>query len=71
MLLGGQGGMMIAFVFAMGINFFSYWFSDKIVLRMYKAQEVSEARAAGAFCHGAPAYGSSRPAHAKTLYYPR
>jgi len=43
--LGGQNGMMIAFVFAVGMNFFSYWFSDKIVLRMYKAQEVSEAEA--------------------------
>jgi heat shock protein HtpX len=41
--VGGQNGMMIAFVFALGMNFFSYWFSDKIVLRMYKAQEVSEA----------------------------
>ena len=43
--LGGQNGMMIAFVFAIGMNLFSYWFSDKIVLRMYKAQEVSEAEA--------------------------
>jgi heat shock protein HtpX len=43
--LGGQNGMMIAFVFALGMNLFSYWFSDKIVLRMYKAQEVSESEA--------------------------
>jgi heat shock protein HtpX len=35
---------MIGFVFALGLNFFSYWFSDKIVLRMYNAQEVSEAQ---------------------------
>ncbi len=40
--LGGQGGMIIAFVFAAGMNVFSYWFSDKLVLRMYKAKEVSE-----------------------------
>jgi heat shock protein HtpX len=40
--LGGQNGMMIAFVFALGMNLFSYWFSDTIVLRMYNAQEVSE-----------------------------
>jgi heat shock protein HtpX len=40
--LGGQGGMMMAFVFALAMNFGSYWFSDKIVLRMYGAQEVSE-----------------------------
>jgi heat shock protein HtpX len=37
---GGRGGMMIAFVFAIVMNFGSYWFSDKIVLRMYNAKEV-------------------------------
>ncbi len=40
--LGGQGGMMMAFLFAVVMNFGSYWFSDKIVLRMYGAQEVAE-----------------------------
>jgi heat shock protein HtpX len=39
-LLGGSQGMVIALVAAGGMNFFSYWFSDKIVLRMYNAQEV-------------------------------
>ena len=39
--LGGQNGMIMAFLFAVVINFGSYWFSDKIVLRMYKAQEIS------------------------------
>lgn len=39
--LAGPGGMMIAFLVAVGLNFFSYWFSDKVVLKMYKAQEVS------------------------------
>jgi heat shock protein HtpX len=39
---GGQTGVIIAFFFAMAMNFFSYWFSDKIVLRMYNAQAVSE-----------------------------
>ena len=39
-LLGGRTGMMIAFIFALGMNFFSYWFSDKIVLKMYGAQEA-------------------------------
>jgi heat shock protein HtpX len=43
--LGGKQGMTIALIFALGINFVSYWFSDKIVLRMYKAKEVSEAEA--------------------------
>jgi len=41
--LGGQGGMAIAFVMAAGMNFFSYWFSDKMVLSMYGAREISEA----------------------------
>jgi heat shock protein HtpX len=39
-LIGGRGGMTIAFVVAILLNFGSYWFSDKIVLRMYRAQEV-------------------------------
>src|SRR3954467_2053117 len=38
--LGGAGGMFIGFLFAVGTNFASYWCSDKIVLRMYNAQEV-------------------------------
>jgi len=42
-ILGGRGGMMIAFVFAMVMNFGSYWFSDKIVLALYRAKLVSEA----------------------------
>ena len=44
-LLGGETGMMIALVVALGMNFFSYWFSDKMVLRMYNAQEVDETTA--------------------------
>ena len=40
-LLGGSGGMMIALVIAAIMNFGTYWFSDKLVLRMYNAQEVS------------------------------
>lgn len=40
-LLGGKTGMTFALVMAFGMNFVSYWFSDKIVLRMYKAQEVT------------------------------
>jgi heat shock protein HtpX len=39
-LLGGTNGLVIAFVLAVVMNFGSYWFSDKIVLRMYHAQEV-------------------------------
>jgi len=44
-LLGGKQGMIIAFFFAVVMNFGSYWFSDKIVLRLYRAREVSEAEA--------------------------
>jgi heat shock protein HtpX len=40
-IIGGRTGMEIAFLLALAMNFFSYWFSDKIVLRMYGAQEVS------------------------------
>jgi heat shock protein HtpX len=43
-MLGGRQGMMIAFVFAAGMNFFSYWFSDKIVLKMHRAVEASPNR---------------------------
>src|SRR3984893_16715792 len=39
-MLGGRGGLEIAFVFAIGMNFFSYWFSDKMVLRAYGAQPL-------------------------------
>lgn len=42
---GGQQGIVIAFIFAMIMNFGSYWFSDKIVLSMYRASEVSEREA--------------------------
>ena len=44
-VLGGRQGMMLALVIALGMNFFSYWFSDKLVLKMYKAQEVDETSA--------------------------
>jgi len=44
-LLGGRSGMMMAFVLALVMNFVSYWFSDKIVLKMYGAQPIGEAEA--------------------------
>jgi heat shock protein HtpX len=40
-LLGGRQGMIIALIFAAGMNFFSYWYSDKLVLKMYRASEVA------------------------------
>lgn len=39
-LLGGSQGVVVAFVIAAAMNFFSYWFSDKMVLRAYGAQEL-------------------------------
>jgi heat shock protein HtpX len=39
--LGGRQGMIIALIFAAGMNFFSYWYSDKLVLKMYRAREVT------------------------------
>jgi heat shock protein HtpX len=43
--IGGRSGMVFAFGLAVLMNFGSYWFSDKIVLRMYNAQPVTEAQA--------------------------
>ncbi|MCL6583224.1 MAG: zinc metalloprotease HtpX [bacterium] len=43
--IGGQQGLMVAFILALVMNFGTYWFSDKIVLAMYRAQEVSREQA--------------------------
>ena len=43
--IGGRQGMLLALGFALVSNFFAYWFSDKMVLRMYNAQEVDETTA--------------------------
>jgi heat shock protein HtpX len=47
--LGGRQWMFIAFVIAIGMNAFSYWFSDKLVLKMYRAKEASEGDAPGLY----------------------
>ena len=44
-LLGGKSGMTFALIMAFGINFITYWFSDKIVLKMYGAKQVTAAEA--------------------------
>ena len=46
-VLGGRNGAIFAFVIAAVMNFSVYWFSDRIVLKMYRAQEVTEAEAPG------------------------
>lgn len=43
--IGGQSGMTIAFIFSLAMNFGSYWFSDKIVLSMYRAKQITRAEA--------------------------
>lgn len=48
-LIGGQGGMMIAFLMALGMNAFAYWNSDKMVLSMYGAQQVDRHAAPGLY----------------------
>jgi heat shock protein HtpX len=44
-MLGGQQGVIMAFIFSLMMNFGAYWFSDKIVLMMYRAKEVTESDA--------------------------
>jgi heat shock protein HtpX len=44
-LLGGRQGMMLALIVALGMNFFSYWFSDALVLKMYNAKQVDDTSA--------------------------
>jgi heat shock protein HtpX len=44
-MMGGRSGMMLALVVAIGMNFFSYWFSDQMVLKMYNARQVDETSA--------------------------
>jgi len=44
-LIGGRTGMMFALILALGMNFFSYWFSDTMVLKMYNAREVDASTA--------------------------
>jgi heat shock protein HtpX len=46
---GGQSGMIIALLFATIMNFGAYWFSDKVVLRMYKARQVDPSQAPGLY----------------------
>ena len=48
LMIGGKAGMMLALLFAVGTNFFAYWNADKIVLRMYKAEEVDATHSSGA-----------------------
>ena len=48
MMLGGATGMLLALAFAVATNFFAYWNADKIVLKMYNAEQVDSTHASGA-----------------------
>jgi heat shock protein HtpX len=43
--LGGEQGLILAFMISLGMNFIAYWFSDKIILRVYRAKEVTKQQA--------------------------
>ncbi len=47
--LGGRQGMVIAFIIALAMNFFSYWFSDKMVLKHYKAKQIGPEDSSGLY----------------------
>ena len=66
-LIGGQTGAMIALVVAAGMNLFSYWNSDRMVLSMHGAQEVDARTAPDLYRHRAGAGRPRRPADAARL----
>ena len=68
-LIGGSGGAMIALVVAAGMNLFSYWNSDRMVLSMYGAQEVDARTAPDLYAPGAGARAARRPADAARLHH--
>ena len=68
-LIGGQTGAMIALVVAAGMNLFSYWNSDRMVLSMYGAQEVDARSAPDLYRAGAGAGRPRRPADAARLHH--
>ena len=55
-LIGGRGGLFIGLAFAIVMNFGAYWFSDKIVLKIYRAKEVKESDEPGLYKTGSSAY---------------
>ena len=63
--------MIIAFVFALAMNLFAYWNSDRMVLSMYGARQVDEAGAPQLYATGARPRPARRPADAQGLYRSR
>ena len=70
-LIGGTGGMMIAFLFAVGTNAFAYWNSDKMVLRMHNAEPVTRASAPELYDMVGRLAQQRRAADAEGLPHPR
>lgn len=69
-IMGGRTGIIIAFVIAMIMNVGSYWYSDKIVLSMYQARELSEDEAPHVAPHGGRAFRQCRHPQAPRLCHP-
>ena len=65
---GGRNGMILAFVVSVGMNFFSYFYSDKLALSMYRAQPATREELPRVPNGGHDA--ARRPAHAEDLYHP-
>ncbi len=66
-LIGGQGGMLIAFLIAAAMNLFSYWNSDRLVLSMHGAHEVDERTAPELYAIVRELAAQRRPADAARL----
>ena len=66
-LVGGAGGMIIAFLIAAGMNLFAYWNADKMVLRMNGAREVDARTAPEFYAHRPGPRAEGRPADAARL----
>ena len=67
--IGGKSGAIYAFVFAGLMNFVMYWFSDKMVLRMYGAKEVTQGEAPELYGIVARTDEQGQPSDAEGLYH--
>ena len=67
--VGGNGGMMLMFIISMGMNFFSYWYSDKIVLKMYGAPASDHAGSSWLSSFRVQAGAGGADADAQSIYY--
>ena len=70
-MIGGSKGMALALVVALAMNFFSYWFSDKLVLKMYNAQGSRRSHRAAVLPDGARTGDPGAVAHAEGVSHRR